>query len=194
MRVDSPRRVPRKRSCSSLVEALSRLLAPILAFTADEAWEFSGATSSVHLELFPAVVESFDVLMPRRAIDDWLNCAAFVGQAVEPARQEKLIGNALEATVTIAIPDADALRANDQARLQELEEFLILSEVKIVQLALNWRRRWSAPSARAAPAAGGITRASVRIPIIPTCATAAPACWCGRRRVVKAVRSPLRFP
>jgi isoleucyl-tRNA synthetase len=50
-----------------------------------------------------------------------------IGQAIEKARQEKLIGNALEAAVV--------LRSNSKVigtiSNEELEEFFILSELKI---------------------------------------------------------------
>ncbi len=50
--------VPRKRSFRRITEALVRLVAPILTFTADEIWEHllllvEGRPISVHLALFP---------------------------------------------------------------------------------------------------------------------------------------------
>ena len=50
---NSPRRRATQTVMSAVLDALTRLLAPILVYTADEAWEFSGRKSSVHLELFP---------------------------------------------------------------------------------------------------------------------------------------------
>ncbi len=123
----SPRRVATQGVMQTLVDTLCRLLAPILAFTADEAWEFSGAASSVHIELFPDVVEALRNPEAEATIDEWLKVRAVVSQAAEPARQQKIIGKALEATVTIEWPQA----GKDPA-LAELEEFLILSEVHVI--------------------------------------------------------------
>jgi isoleucyl-tRNA synthetase len=36
-----------------LLSTLNHALAPVLSFTADEAWEYAGKKESVHLELFP---------------------------------------------------------------------------------------------------------------------------------------------
>ena len=41
-------------------QALCRLLAPILAFTADEAWEYAGYEGSVHEQDFPAPMPEYD--------------------------------------------------------------------------------------------------------------------------------------
>jgi len=84
------------------------LMAPILPFTADEAWQampaFKDKAESVHLELFPqcqetwldaATVEEFDRLMLVRGQ---------VLKELENARAEKLIGNSLEAQIRLKVP------------------------------------------------------------------------------------------
>ena len=55
---DSPRRRATQAVMREAFEHLAALLAPVLAFTADEAWEFAGHAGSVHLELFPEVDEA----------------------------------------------------------------------------------------------------------------------------------------
>ena len=52
-----------------------------------------------------------------------------IGQAIERARQEKLIGNALEAAVVLR-SDSDVTTKIDK---EELEEFFILSDLTIHQ-------------------------------------------------------------
>ncbi|PYK04150.1 MAG: hypothetical protein DME66_10695, partial [Verrucomicrobia bacterium] len=52
-----------------------------------------------------------------------------IGQAIERARQEKLIGTALEAAVVLH-SDSDVTTKIDK---EELEEFLILSDLTIHQ-------------------------------------------------------------
>ena len=51
--VDSPRRRATQAAMRQIFEALCQLLAPILVFTAEEAWGYLGGKDSVHLELFP---------------------------------------------------------------------------------------------------------------------------------------------
>ena len=50
-----------------------------------------------------------------------------IGQAIEKARQEKLIGNALEAAVVLE-SDSEVTTKIDK---EELEEFFILSDLKV---------------------------------------------------------------
>ena len=92
----------------------ARLLAPILAYTAEEAWRHSAvasigdadqpgsptpATTSVHVQEFPQSRN------PIRKADDQmeklLKCVSLYREGIEKARQEKLIGNSLEAPVVL---------------------------------------------------------------------------------------------
>jgi isoleucyl-tRNA synthetase len=125
---DSPRRLATESVMQTVVDALCRLLAPILAFTADEAWEYSGAASSVHMEVFPAVDESLRNPEAEATVEEWLKVRAVVSQAAEQARQLKIIGKALEAKVTVESPAP----GNANLPIGELEEFLILSELQVV--------------------------------------------------------------
>jgi isoleucyl-tRNA synthetase len=97
-------------------EALVRLMAPIMTFTAEEVWSFlprvANRQESVHLAHFPKPEDitgkvadpieaqtlhaDFDVLMAVR--DEAL-------KALEVARRDKLIGSALEAIVTVHVPE-----------------------------------------------------------------------------------------
>ena len=60
-------------------------------------------------------------------MDELLKLRGIIGQAIEKARQEKLIGNALEATVILR---CDERFATSLPR-DELEEFFILSDLKL---------------------------------------------------------------
>jgi isoleucyl-tRNA synthetase len=110
---------------------LTRLLAPILAFTADEAWEYFGKTTSVHLEVFPEADASWRDPELEAHMEELLALRGVIGQAVEQARKDKLIGNALEGAVTLELADPGRA-AVLQSKAAELEEFFILSELNIV--------------------------------------------------------------
>jgi isoleucyl-tRNA synthetase len=110
-------------------DTLVRLIAPILVFTAEEAWSSFGKSSSVHLERFP---ESNPSRIDQNAIDDataLLDARSVVAQSIEMARQQKLIGNALEAHVVLSLPREHRLH---RLNLSEVEEFLILSHLDLV--------------------------------------------------------------
>jgi len=137
---DSPRRRATQAAMREIFDALSRLLAPILVFTAEEAWRHSAVagigdagqqesltppTTSIHIQEFPDLQNR-----GREAIDQvegLLRLRGIVGQAIEQARQEKLIGNTLEARVVLN-SDSDV---TEKITKEELEEFFILSDLTI---------------------------------------------------------------
>jgi isoleucyl-tRNA synthetase len=91
-----------------ITEALVRLVAPILTFTADEVWEQSppvaGREISVHLARFPRAEEIFSE-DPAKLIEEWKQLLLIrdeVFKSLEDARQRKEIGKGLEADVMIA--------------------------------------------------------------------------------------------
>jgi isoleucyl-tRNA synthetase len=125
---DSPRRRATQAAMRQIFEALCRLLAPILAFTAEEAWSYLGPNeSSVHLQLFPEAQGNLRDVVVREKVEELLKLRGVIGQAVEKARQEKLIGNALEAAVILR---CDGQIAQAISR-EELEEFFILSDLTL---------------------------------------------------------------
>jgi len=128
----SARRRATQAVLSRVFDALCRLLAPILAFTADEAWEFAGHAGSVHLELFPAVGDAARDGAALGTVAAWLPLRAVVAQAVEQSRQSKAIGKALEAEVILRIADP-AVFAAVAGRETEFAEFCILSGLRVEQ-------------------------------------------------------------
>ncbi|MGE5214659.1 MAG: isoleucine--tRNA ligase, partial [Nitrospirota bacterium] len=134
---DSPRRRATQMAMREIFDALCRLLAPILVFTAEEAWQHlavagigdagqaglpTPATTSIHLQDFPATQDR-----GREAIDqveELLKLRGAIGQAIEQARQDKLIGNTLEARVVLNSNSA----VTERISKEELEEFFILSD------------------------------------------------------------------
>jgi isoleucyl-tRNA synthetase len=130
---DSPRRRATQTVMHEIFGALCRLLAPVLAFTAEEAWRHSEAGGSVHLQEFPLPHDRDGRTRPPGAPSDQmaelLRLRGVIGQAIERARQEKLIGNTLEARVVLH-SDSDVTEKVSQ---EELEEFFIVSDLTIHQ-------------------------------------------------------------
>jgi isoleucyl-tRNA synthetase len=118
-----------------IVDALARILAPILAFTADEVWDFiprgsnSDAPVSVHLATFPEPNEHQGDL---ELIATWKKLFVIREQVLgelEKARTEKLIGSSLEAAVVIhpGAQDAELL----QTYAAQLRYLFIVSQVEV---------------------------------------------------------------
>jgi isoleucyl-tRNA synthetase len=131
-------------------EALVRLLAPIMSFTADEVWQFlpavEGRPDSVHVALFPSAEEVTGIsaghAVNQSAADvqsiraDWEALMAVRDQvlkSLEEARQSKLIGVGLEAAVTLHAAEAiyDLLRRHES----DLRAFFIVSGVQVERAA-----------------------------------------------------------
>jgi isoleucyl-tRNA synthetase len=128
--VNSPRRRSAQTAMHRVLHDLTRLLAPILAFTADEAWQFAGREESVHEHDFPTPDPAFAGTEATQAIAHLHTVRDVLQQEVDKARKEKLIGSNLEAAAVIRIPEnhpATAVLKDTEAA----GEFLIISDLKV---------------------------------------------------------------
>jgi isoleucyl-tRNA synthetase len=90
-----------------LLDALVRLLAPIMSFTAEEVWTHMGRAGSVHTAYFPELSDLSAGLgeAARKRAADWdrlIQVRGDVLKSLEAARNEKLIGAPLEARVRLS--------------------------------------------------------------------------------------------
>ena len=125
---NSHRRRSTQTALLRLVTSLCQMLAPILAFTADEAWEFvpNKKEGSVHLSQFaltglmlkPEEIQKWDCLKQWREI---------LLPELEKKRQDKTIGKALDAKVEMVIPQEQAAVLDKDL----LRELLNVSDLKI---------------------------------------------------------------
>jgi len=120
-----------------IAEALVRLIAPILSFTADEIWEYlppvEGREASVHLALFPKPEEIFSE-DPTALLDEWkqiFSVRDLALQELEGARQAKHIGKGLEAELEIAA--SGDLLALLRRHAEGLKEIVNVSRVTVVE-------------------------------------------------------------
>jgi isoleucyl-tRNA synthetase len=110
-----------------ITEALVRLVAPILSFTADEVWEYlpkvEGREASVHLAQFPTPAEIFSE-DPAPLLEEWKQLFAIRDEALrilEEDRKAKKIGKGLEAELEIAASGEQlALLQRHAAGLKEI--------------------------------------------------------------------------
>ena len=125
---NSARRRSTQTTLHRLVTGLCQMLAPILAFTADEAWEFvpGKPTGSVHESEFKQSTLTLDPdeIGKWHWLKQWRETLL---PELEKARQAKTIGKALEAKVEITIPQVQN-QVSDQDLLREL---LNVSELKV---------------------------------------------------------------
>jgi isoleucyl-tRNA synthetase len=133
---DNPARRSAQTVLWMIAEALVRLVAPLLSFTADEIWRYlppvGNRLPSVHLELFPKP-ENLAATVDAGLMNDWKGLLAMRDEALkslEEARKAKLIGKALDARLVLEVPESmSALLARYQGSLKEL---LNVSQVEMV--------------------------------------------------------------
>jgi isoleucyl-tRNA synthetase len=127
-----PRRRAAQTVCYEVFGALARLMAPLMTFTAEEAWRYlpGPRAESVHLERFPEVPLAWLDDTLRREWDRLLEVRREVARALELARARKLIGSGLEAAVRISSAPED-LPALLRAKRDLLQTLFIVSGVEL---------------------------------------------------------------
>ncbi|MCP5536047.1 MAG: isoleucine--tRNA ligase [Akkermansiaceae bacterium] len=122
--VDSPRRRATQTAFAEIFLAITKLLAPILAYTADEAWEHCPFTEgSVHTQDFPQAAhpsrEATEVITALLRIRDQIQ------QKVEEQVQAKAFNKNNEAKVTVPTPENPDLLALLKDRSFTTEFFIV---------------------------------------------------------------------
>ncbi|OGR35049.1 MAG: isoleucine--tRNA ligase [Desulfuromonadales bacterium GWD2_61_12] len=119
-----------------IVDALTRLIAPVLSFTADEIWWClpGERETSVHLAGFPRFETSLLDPELESRYDQLLAVRSDVSKALEVARVEKRIGHSLEARVSLYAP-AGPTRQLLERHKKELATLFIVSQADLVDTA-----------------------------------------------------------
>ena len=140
---------PARRSAQTalwrIAEALTRLIAPILSFTADEVWHFlptvPNRPASVHLAEFPDMTDIIPGSVQNFVVE-WRRLLSFrelVMAKLEFLRVSKLIGKSLDADVTILYAKNDVPVDEFVGILQKYENALPeLFNVSSVDVSGRW--------------------------------------------------------
>src|SRR4051794_22416307 len=116
-----------------MADGLTRLMAPILSFTAEELWRYvpSAREESVHIALFPTA-DDVNALTDRELVGRWQMLIALreeVLAQIEPLRKNKQIGSSLQAKVVVWATPAELAQLEPYAR--QLPMLFIVSEVEL---------------------------------------------------------------
>src|SRR5262249_15529184 len=116
-----------------MADGLTRLMAPILSFTADELWHHlpGKREESVHIAVFPKTDDLLlliDAELTARW-DDLLAVREQVLAEIEPLRKSKQIGSSLQAKVVLSATPTELAKLECYAR--ELPMLFIVSEVEL---------------------------------------------------------------
>jgi isoleucyl-tRNA synthetase len=131
---DSQSRRSAQTAMYSILDAMIRMLAPILAHTAEEAWAAMKVKSedadSVHLALMPKVDESIDYESAEEKWQRLMELRDDVLRVLEGLRQEKKIASNQQACVTVNCEDENAAMLKEFG-LDQFAALCIASEVKL---------------------------------------------------------------
>ncbi|HZP58874.1 MAG TPA: class I tRNA ligase family protein, partial [Opitutaceae bacterium] len=136
----SPLRRSSQTAVHHIFQILTRVLAPLLTFTTDEAWSFATAKveyadGSVHLEHWPVAPAAWTNAEIEADVAALLRVRTQVNEALEPARQAGRIGKSLDAAITLTgAADNTDFRILEKHR-DFLPELFIVSHVTLTSAA-----------------------------------------------------------
>lgn len=130
---DSDRRISKQFAIARVFDVLVKLLAPILAYTCDEAWEHAGHTDSVHEQDFPTADAAFDAGV-EKTFERLLQIKSTIYVAIQAQIQAKAFNKNNEAAVSLTITENE-----DPAVVALLEdadfakEFFIIASLSVTK-------------------------------------------------------------
>ena len=131
---DSPSRRSAQTAMYRILDSLVRMLAPILAHTAEEAWATiehkSEDVDSVHMAHMPSVDDSIDYTGAEPRWQKLMELRDEALRVLEGLRREKKITSNQEASVTICCDDQTAGLLNEFG-LEQFAALCIVSEVRL---------------------------------------------------------------
>ena len=136
-RPDSPLRRGSQTVLFEILVAMTKLMAPVLSFTAEEIWRTLATqpggkqgVSSVHLSTFPEVQPQWQDVALAQRWERLLGYRTQVQGVLEGSRRDKVIGSSLEAAVEIRA-DADSYEFL-RSYQKDLTTIFIVSQVTLI--------------------------------------------------------------
>ena len=127
---DSARRLASQAAMHEIFTGIAKLLAPILAYTADEAWEHAGFTNgSVHEQDFPAANPAFAPGEATVQAERLFEIKYAIQTAIEAQVQAKAFTRNNEADVSLTVPEADAVLLPLLNDREFATEFFIIADL-----------------------------------------------------------------
>ncbi|MCI0500084.1 MAG: isoleucine--tRNA ligase [Planctomycetales bacterium] len=133
----SPSRRSGQTVMHNILDALVRMLAPVLAHTAEEAWAAipyrSQPVDSVHLATMPRPDASIDPAVNQSMWGKIMALRDEALKALEPLRRNQVIGSNQEAAVRIETDDDELLAIINRMGIENFAALCIVSEVTIAK-------------------------------------------------------------
>ncbi len=131
---------PLRRSSQTAIHhifgVLVKILAPVLTFTADEAWAYATTKTEftdnpIHLQDWPVADAAWTNAGIEADVAALLKVRSLVTEAIEPARQAGKIGKSLDAVITLSADAADPVFQVLEKHRDFLPELFIVSHVSL---------------------------------------------------------------
>lgn len=131
---------PLRRSSQTAIHhifgVLVKILAPVLTFTADEAWAYATTKTEftdnpIHLQDWPVADAAWTNPEIEADMAALLKVRSLVTEAIEPARQAGKIGKSLDASITLSADSADTTLGTLEKHRDFLPELFIVSHVTL---------------------------------------------------------------
>ncbi|MES1168001.1 MAG: class I tRNA ligase family protein, partial [Oleiharenicola lentus] len=131
-----PLRRSSQTALHAIFDSLVRILAPVITFTADEAWSFAKtgqeySNESIHLQDWPVAPAEWTNPAIAAEFEHLFKLRAKVTEALEPLRQAGTIGKSLDALLSLSGAPEDATYAVLEKHRGFLPEFFIVSQVDL---------------------------------------------------------------
>jgi isoleucyl-tRNA synthetase len=110
---------------NELLNSLSRLIAPILSFTAEEIWMFNKNPGSIHTERYYPLDQRFNNPEIETRVGRLVDIKKDVLKGLEVFRQDKIIRSSLEAEIALYVPDQSTKRLIQEMGLEVTRFFQV---------------------------------------------------------------------
>jgi isoleucyl-tRNA synthetase len=142
----SPLRRSSQTAIHHIFQTLVKILAPVLTFTADEAWSFATSNSeyiedSVHLQDWPVAPAAWTNPDIEADVAVLLKARALANEAIEPHRAAGKLGKSLDAALALSVSSDDAAFSVLEKHRDFLPELFIVSHVTLAPVAASASER-----------------------------------------------------
>jgi len=133
---NSVKRRANQTALNEVLNTLVRLVAPILAFTSEEVWRFTGHSDSIHEHTYYKVSESFNNPDIEKKMESLVEIKKALLKALEVKRKDKEIGTSIDSSVSIYVKD-EALRGALKASPEDIRRFFQVSKVTVTDAPVD---------------------------------------------------------
>ena len=150
---DSLKRRANQTVLSELYRTLVRLIAPVLAFTAEEIWQFSGNSGSVHTQTYVKPDSQWFNTEIEQKVEDIVNVKKDVLKALEEMRKDRAIKTSLEADVKLFV-HSEKVRALLSDMGENLSRFFQVACVELFDAEAEGMKKYENSSVSVAKTEG----------------------------------------